>query len=211
MTNATKPIPAEFYDEAYFTDGSKSNYQPYGPGTWADWLADMLVEHLVPHPSSVLDVGCAYGYVVERLWFRKGIQAWGFDISEYAINVQGLKGRTWVGDASKPEGWHQVGRGVDLVLSTETPEHLTEEQSQAFMALAFEHGRRALLLIATGDHESSDGDASHVNIKPMTWWEDLARNAGWVVDDASLFNTDWRSSQMGWAGRWLYLTKPKEA
>lgn len=206
----TEPIPASFYDKEYFTAGTKSNYSPYGPGTWADWLAEMLIQHLSPL-GSVLDVGCAYGFVVERLWFWKGITAWGFDISEYAIEEQGLKSRTWVGDAADPKAWERMERGVDLVLSTETPEHLTEKQSKAFLKLAHKHGQRALLLIATGDHDSSDGDLSHVNIKPMSWWEDLAKATGWVVDDASAFNTDWRSSQMGWAGRWLYLTKPKEA
>jgi hypothetical protein len=191
---AQKPVPAEFYDEAYFTDGSKSNYTPYGPGTWADWLTEMLVQHL--HPTSVLDVGCAYGYVVERLWFWKGI-----------------KSRTWQGDAADPKAWERMERGVDLVLSTETPEHLTEEQSEKFLELAFKYSDRALLLIAVDadDSHAMDGDLSHVNVKPMSWWEDLAIDKGWVVSDASPFNTDWRSSQMSWAGRFLYLTKPKEA
>ncbi len=210
MTKAQEAIPAEFYDKAYFTDGTKSNYSPYGPGTWADWLAEMLVSHLSPL-GTVLDVGCAYGYVVERLWHWKGVQAYGFDISRYAIEEQGFFSRTWQGDAADPKAWERMERGVDLVLSTETPEHLTEEQSKAFIELAHQYGKRALLLIATGDHDAADGDASHINIKPMSWWEDLARAAGWVVDDASPFNEDWRSSQMGWAGRWIYLTKPKEA
>lgn len=198
-------IDAEFYDQAYYTDGSKSHYAPYGPGSWADWLVDMVIEKEGPI-ESVLDVGCAYGFLVERFWNRKGIPAWGFDISRYAIEEQGFFGRTWVGDCTDPSAW----RPVDLAISTEVFEHLTPEQGRATLENGYRFANRMVLLIAVdmGDHDpSSDNDASHINIVPIDWWADIARQVGWVTVDPSSFNDDWRSSQMSWSGRFLRLQK----
>lgn len=195
-----------YYDRAYYTDGTKSNYAPYGPGIWADWIVDMVVEHLDPRPLSVLDVGCAYGYLVERLWNRKGIPTWGFDVSRHAIEEEGYFSRTWVGDCTDPEAWVSV----DLALACELGEHLTPDQAHQMLANAHQFSNRMLMLIAVdmGDHDEHDEkDGSHIHVVPMTWWEEAAHATGWTVSDASAFNDDWRSSQMRWQGRWLLLTK----
>ena len=203
-----KPVDPSFYDKDYYTSGTKSHYAPYGPGAWADWLTDMIVELIEPRVQSVLDVGCAYGYVVERLWNQKGIPAWGFDISEYAIREQGYWSRTWLGDATDPAAYRH---NVDLILSTEVGEHLTPDQARAFLKNSYDHGQRMLLSAAVelepGAGDPTDGDGSHIFIPPMSWWHDAARDVGWVVGDASRFNEDWRSSQMGWSGRFAWLTK----
>jgi SAM-dependent methyltransferase len=209
VTAVAEEVPAAFYDTEYFNAGTKSNYKPYGPGNWAEQAVDMIYGNLDPKPTSMVDVGCAYGFLVERMWNGWGVSSWGFDISEYAINEKGYWARTWVGDAADPDAWDRIpttDHKVDLVVSMETPEHLSERQAKAFLELAHEHGNRALLLIAIPG-EGEDGDLSHINVKPMSWWEDAAQAAGWEVSDSSLFNNDWRSSQMGWAGRWLALSK----
>jgi SAM-dependent methyltransferase len=197
-------VDPSFYDELYYTDGSKSNYAPYGPGTWADWIIEMVLEHL-PRPHSVLDVGCAYGFLVER-FLRVGVQSWGFDISQYAIEEQGYFGRTWVGDCTDPDAWV----AVDLALACELGEHLTPDQAHQMLTNAHSFSSRLLMLVAVDlgeydPHEENDG--SHIHVVPMTWWEEAAREAGWTVSDASAFNEDRRSGEMGWSGRWLYLEK----
>jgi SAM-dependent methyltransferase len=193
-------VDPAFYDEAYYRDGSKSNYAPYAAGAWVDWIIEMLMAH-IERPRSVLDIGCAFGFVVERLW-KLGIPAWGFDISEYAVEVRGSS-RTWVGDAADPGSW----RRVDLALATELAEHLTPAQSRTMLRLAYHYSGRFLLLIAAGEPDPAERDLSHINVVPMSWWEQEARKVGWTVSDASAFNDDWRSSQMSWQGRWLLLTK----
>src|SRR6476661_8245522 len=53
---------------------------------WLDFfgkIADAIIRDL--RPSSVLDAGCAMGFLVEALRAR-GVEAWGIDISEYAIS-----------------------------------------------------------------------------------------------------------------------------
>lgn len=201
-----KPVDASFYDEAYFNGPTKSNYNPYGPGDWADWLTDMVVAYL--DPRDVLDVGCAYGLVVDRLQ-KRGVPAHGFDISEYAIGHAPYRilDTVWVGDAADPEAW-AVGP-VDLVLCTEVLEHLTPRQAKAFFQNAYAHAERALVLVTTPSHpEVAEGDESHINIKPMEWWQDLIRKTGWEIEDAPM-NNDWRAERMKWAGRFLLLRRPQ--
>lgn len=205
------PIPASFYDAEYFTKGTKSNYAPYAPGGWAEWLADMVVSYLAP--ESVLDVGCAYGFVVGRLR-EVGIAATGFDISDYAISRADLRVRPhiWIGDASDRSSYDEE---VDLVLATELPEHLTEEQSESFLRNARSVAQRALLLTAMypdgqePDPSFIETDHSHINVKPVSWWLELARRCGWEIDDARAFNEDVRAREMQWAGRFLLLRRPQ--
>jgi 2-polyprenyl-3-methyl-5-hydroxy-6-metoxy-1,4-benzoquinol methylase len=63
------------YDEKYFSTRSR-------PPMWIR-RAEFIVEKF--HPTTVLDVGCAYGELVKGLT-DMGIEAYGIDGSEYAIN-----------------------------------------------------------------------------------------------------------------------------
>ena len=55
--------------------------EPQWPAVFGAF-ADHLIRAL--KPARVLDVGCALGFLVEAFWDR-GVEAWGLDISTYAI------------------------------------------------------------------------------------------------------------------------------
>ena len=195
------PPGSSYYDEEYFTKGTKSNYCPYGPGDWAANLARMIVDYL--KPSSVLDVGCAYGYVVKEL-LERGVDAYGFDISEYAIKNSVVGDRIWVGYAEDGRFW----RFVDLVVCTETLEHFVWYQIKKFFVNAQRYADRILALIATYK-AVGDIDKSHITLMPMSWWIDLASCFDFVVDEESTkkLNEDPYSSLMGWSGRFVVWNK----
>lgn len=190
-------VPAGFYDGEYFTAGTKSNYQPYGPGDWAPALTRMIVRHLAP--ESVLDVGCATGIMVDLL--SRHCLASGFDISQWAVS-HSVSGGIWQGSVENAATW----RKADLILCTEVAEHLTDTQASALMRNAFGFGNRMLMLIAT-HHEDGDVDASHINFHPIEWWASLAESYGWRFGDASMFNEDPHSRKMAWSGRFMLLAK----
>lgn len=197
-------VPADFYDEAYFTTGEKSNYAPYGKGEWTDWLADMVIEKL--SPRDVLDVGCATGVLAKAIRDR-GIRARGFDISGWAVD-HAVIDEVWQGSAADPAAYRN--QHVDLITSTELPEHLVEDEARAFLHNASQHGQRLLLLGVFGVDESEHavGDHSHIGVRPIEWWVEEARVLGWILDAATsaAFNEDDRSTKMQWNGRFLVFS-----
>lgn len=205
MDDEHEELNSDFYDAEYFTKGTKSNYGPYGPGSWADDLADMIWKY--HQPASVLDVGCAYGFVVKRLR-KHNIPVWGFDISEFAVKQADDSG-IWTGDAANPLSY----KPTDLIVATELPEHLTERQSRLFLRNGYKYADRMLLLIAAFRDDEAvvdlehEKDKSHINIKPMEWWRTEARAAGWKIGSGDGINADRRSQSMQWHGRFLYLEK----
>lgn len=79
----------EIFDEDYYLHGRKSGKSLYENYRWLPELtipmALSIVEHLgIDLPESVCDFGCARGYIVKALRIL-GIEAFGVDISEWAI------------------------------------------------------------------------------------------------------------------------------
>jgi len=81
---ATTETP-DLYGRNYF---EKHFDPPYNRGEprWLTFL-NSVVEEVIRslNPRSVLDAGCAIGFLVEAFWHR-GVRTWGIDISEYAIS-----------------------------------------------------------------------------------------------------------------------------
>src|SRR3990172_9695055 len=79
----------EQYDEAYYEGGIMTGKSLYSNYRWMPEatvpMAMTIIDALkIPRGASVLDVGCAKGYLVKALrWL--GRNAYGYDVSEYAI------------------------------------------------------------------------------------------------------------------------------
>ncbi len=74
------------FEKDYFegrTSNYSSGYRDYEP--YFDFLTRKV---LAKTPSSVLEIGCAYGFIIKRLLSR-GIFAVGIDVSEWATK-QGI-------------------------------------------------------------------------------------------------------------------------
>ena len=90
--------------------------------------AERIVSELAP--ARVLDVGCAHGFLVEVLRDR-GVDASGFDISDYAISQAGpdLAPHLRVGNVLEP-----IPGRYDLVTCIGVLEHLDEGDAPAAVA-----------------------------------------------------------------------------
>src|SRR5512142_694252 len=86
-------------------------------------IADEIVAQL--SPRRVLDAGCAKGFLVEALRDR-GVAAFGFDISDYAIGEvrDDIRPYCWVADIAE-----SVSEHYDLITCIEVLEHLPEERA----------------------------------------------------------------------------------
>jgi 2-polyprenyl-3-methyl-5-hydroxy-6-metoxy-1,4-benzoquinol methylase len=68
------------FNEEYYATGCGPHYSEFQKDF--ERMAGHIVQDF--HPGTVLDAGCAWGYLVAALR-DKGVEAYGIDISEYAI------------------------------------------------------------------------------------------------------------------------------
>jgi len=162
------------YDEKYYREG-------LGPVAYArtnTWLnhfagvADGIIRTVAP--KTVLDVGCAFGMLVESLWDR-GVRAQGIDISSYAISQvrPDIRPYVRVGRATEP-----LGGPYDLIVCIEVLEHIAYDDiapAIARMAAATE----VILFSSTPDDFT---EPTHVSVRPpLAWIRDFA-DAGFAID-----------------------------
>lgn len=102
------------------------------------------------HPQTVLDAGCAMGMLVAALR-DLGVEAYGVDLSEYAISQvrEDIRPYCAVGSLSSalPDS---LPKRYDLVVSMEVLEHMPEEDAKKAVANLCAVTDRVLFSICTG-------------------------------------------------------------
>jgi SAM-dependent methyltransferase len=196
-----RPTYLAQYDDPEYFEGqsavsSYANYEDCKPilVMWSDMVDQGL------RPTSVLDVGAAYGYVVD--WFQKiGVFAVGIEPSAHARDkavvplFDGfLPDIEMVGDAGPVK--------FDAVLCTEVLEHIPESDIGASLrALAGASKRVLVLLIMLEDHPTAHDDAGHVTLRSREWWDAQLNEVGVCHEREAWFNEHPYAEHMGWAGR----------
>ena len=147
-------------------------------------------------PGSVLDAGCALGMLVEAL--RKlGIDAYGVDISEYAINQADPSIHDYVWQASLTD---PLPRQYDLVTCIEVVEHVPGTDAELVIDNLCAAADRILFSSSPFDY----GEPTHVNVKQPDQWAEAFARRGYFRDlDADM------SFLTGWAV--LYERRPQTA
>lgn len=136
-------------------------------------------------PGSVLDAGCAWGFLVECL--RKiDVEAYGVDISEYAIQKahESIQPYVSVGSITAP-----FARKYDLIVSIEVLEHLSKSDAEAAIANLCQHSNDILFSSTPFDYK----EVTHFNVQsPDYWMEQFARH-GFIrdMDFDATFITPW--------------------
>ena len=195
----------DVYNEAYYHSGCGPI--PYEESeVWERFfgaIADRIVEDL--HPKTVLDAGCAMGYLVAALRDR-GVEAYGIDISDYAISKvrEDIRPYCVVGSLSEPISHEVLPEKYDLITSVEVLEHLTEEDGKTAIAA----------LCSMTDHiifTSSPDDLTeptHINVQQREYWarlfaengfaDDLSYRPTYLTSHAISFrrNADWSAQLM---------------
>lgn len=148
-----------------------------------DDFARNIVERLAP--ATALDAGCAMGMLVEALRDR-GVDAYGFDISGYALAQarEDIRQYLWEASLSDP-----LPRAYDLIVCIEVLEHLSRVDAEAAVENLCRHTDQ-VLLSSTPEHYA---EATHFNVQPPEYWAELFARNDFVRDvdvDAS-FITAW--------------------
>ena len=131
-------------------------------------IADCIVRDIAP--ARVLDAGCAMGLLVEALRDR-GVDAWGIDLSPYAISKVAESARPFCWEGSIADSF---GARYDLITCIEVVEHMPAEASEAAIANLCEHADDVLFSSSATDYR----EPTHINVHPPEHWAELfARHA----------------------------------
>jgi SAM-dependent methyltransferase len=190
VSQAASPPASEYGPDYFDTHGRLgpcvyTRQNPHWLKFFGD-VADEIVRRL--NPRTVLDVGCAKGFLVECLRDR-GVEAYGFDVSEYAISEvrPDIKPYCWVGSAT-----NGISQNYDLITCIEVCEHLPESDAQDAIRQMSVHGDRILFSSTPGDFT----EPTHVNVRPVIDWlrlfaqfsfsPDQVFDAGFIAPQAML-------------------------
>lgn len=179
---ATSPAAkgaASEYDREYYDAYGRLGPVPYTREN-PQWLsffgrvANEIKQRL--HPTAVLDVGCAKGFLVECLRDR-GVEAFGIDVSEYAISAvrEDIRQYCSVGSAADP-----ITRQYDLITCIEVCEHLPETEAVEAIRQMTSHSPTILFSSTPGDFS----EPTHVNVRPIIDWLRLFAQFSYAPDQS---------------------------
>jgi SAM-dependent methyltransferase len=156
-----------WYYESYAMPYEEENWRQFFSG-----VADAIVAQLAP--KSVLDAGCAKGFLVAALRER-GVDASGFDLSEVAVaeTPEAVRDHVRVGSLTEP-----IEGRYDLITCIEVIEHLDPADAATAVANLAAATDRVLLSSTPGDRD----EPTHVNIQPPERWSQLFAAHGMFRD-----------------------------
>lgn len=158
------------YDKNYFENGTKtgvSNYNGYEDSPHYKQLANYIKEKISGYGGKVLEVGCAKGYIVKYLR-DIGVDAYGYDISEYAVSVSPVKEYLKSGSIVKMPF---KDKEFEWVYSFDTLEHLHPEEVERAVAELTRISNRQFHSITTPEYSVGE-DKTHYSMFPIQWWKD---------------------------------------
>lgn len=133
-------------------------------------IADEIARSL--SPKRVFDAGCAMGFLVEMFWDR-GIEADGRDISEYAISKvrADVRDHCQVGSIAEP-----IDSDYDLVTCIEVLEHMPEDEARQAITSMTKVTDKILFSSTPTDFS----EPSHINVRPVLYWLNAFATEGFV-------------------------------
>jgi hypothetical protein len=175
---------SNFYDAYYYAHYCGRSYTR--DEEWTNFfgsIAEKIVTRIAPR--TVLDAGCAMGFLVEGLRAR-GVEAFGIDISEYAIQSvhPSIRPYCWVGSICEP-----LPQRYDLIVSIEVLEHMSVIDGENAIQNLCQFTDDVLFASTQTDYK----EATHVNVQPTDYWAQLFARQGFYryVDFDASFITSW--------------------
>jgi GT2 family glycosyltransferase/2-polyprenyl-3-methyl-5-hydroxy-6-metoxy-1,4-benzoquinol methylase len=179
-----------FYDETYYEEYETGVPYRRGIEAWERFFESVSGRIAATiRPRTVLDAGCAMGFLVEGLRER-GVEASGFDISPFAISQAPAALAPFLSVRSITE---EIEGHYDLITCFEVVEHLPAHLGEVAIANMCRHTDAVLFSSAPEDFD----ELSHINLHPMEEWaqrfadhgfhRDFSYDASFVAPQAVLF------------------------
>jgi SAM-dependent methyltransferase len=167
----------EVYGNDYFQFVEQTTAQS------ADVIANSIVDAF--HPSSIVDVGCGTGVLLERLR-AQGIQVKGLEYALAALKFCWMRQLDVIRfdvatDMLPPEFGNE-----DVVVSMEVGQQLAEANADRYIDLLCRIARIVIFSSAT----PGQGDRRPINEQPHQYWIAKFRERGYLLDEA--LSLQWR-------------------
>ncbi len=202
----TPPCP---FTEAYYLRGKQSGLSLYEDYRWLPELTHPMVRAIVGHlgilaGDRVLDFGAARGYVVRALR-EQGHQAWGYDISPWAVANADEIVRGYV-----TNDWEALPRRFDWVLAKDVLEHIPDpDLHYTVQGLCAACDRALFVVVPLSPEEGApyvvpeyEQDVTHVQRKSLEGWHDLLLDAA-----GGSFQVECRYKVQGVKQNWTHYDK----
>ena len=209
------------YGPDYYTRNKAHGLDLLAYGLWQERYGRWIVDALDLRGQNTLDVGCATGSMLRGIW-QAGANVVGVDCSEFLVQAgraqwPDIADRLWICDAVN---LHLIEDGTfDWLHSCVVAEHWIP----VLVPFIF---RELLRVVKPGGHfycayegdicsTSGAGDPAdeptHICLKPVAWWEEHVRQAGWdIVSDqwASPLNDHPESFFREYQWAWFVARRP---
>jgi SAM-dependent methyltransferase len=185
-----------FFDASYFENGKVSKKSLYENYRWLPDETGKLAEALINFTGikknqTLLDFGCARGYVV-RAMTERGIDAYGCDVSNYAIKNCDKSIKDRVVQLTKKISKDNINGTLaldyfDYIIAKDVFEHIPEDQLLLLLSGLREVSNKLYVLTPLGDNgvyriPEYELDASHVIAESEIWWQSIFRDAGFEIE-----------------------------
>ena len=158
------------YNESYYKnyDVGKASPVDYAQSPDLNEFFKNTAKQIVDafHPKTVLDAGCALGLLVKELRLL-GVEAYGLDISEYAISHVDSEIQPYCAVCSLTDNYPEnFPKTFDLITNIEVMEHLPKEDCAVAIKNLCSHTDRVVFSSTSTDFE----DPTHINVNRVDFW-----------------------------------------
>ena len=177
--------PSKIFDEKYFEDGVRHRVSAYENYRWMPERtireASSIINNI--HFENVLDFGCAKGFMVYAMRLL-GKEAFGVDVSEYAVNNSHPKVRDYLSVIKDVE---DLKGGWDLILAKDVLEHIPKETLPSVLSGLRRRCKQIFIAVPLGDGKryrirEYEMDVTHIIREPEEWWLTTIVEAGFKIN-----------------------------
>lgn len=183
-----------YYDRDYFENGHETGKSGYSNYRWLGEPTIKMSESIISYcdleiNDSILDYGCAKGFLIKALHLKGFSNTFGCDVSKYAVENADKDVKNFITLLdSKTNMYEQFnGKVFDLVISKDVFEHIPLDDLPEILFQLSTISKKLFLAIPLGDESNRfiipeyHNDASHVTIITDRNWLDLFQKDWKVV------------------------------
>lgn len=178
------PNLSEVFDEKYFEDGVRHRVSAYENYRWMPERTIREASSIINNIpfDNVLDYGCAKGFMVYAMRLL-GKEAFGVDVSEYAVNNSHPKVRDYLSVIKSAE---DIKGGWDLIIAKDVLEHIPKELLPETLAAFRRRCKHLFVAVPLGDGKryrirEYEMDSTHIIREPEEWWLTTIVEAGFKI------------------------------